>query len=453
MSLKQKLWCGFGLMILFSFVQAAVSFWMNLDNQDLARIQDEAYAPQAREAANISTAVMTSGYNFVHYQFSYDDSRYETGRRALDAMDGALAEIGETLRTEGQYLPAMREEWDSLNLVAGEYRRISEKIYGMAEDIRADRRRMDETGMQVTALLSDYYAGYRGLAESEMNRADMPALTRRFDRYVVGLDQARRVGEARLLMAEALASIIPETREAGIREASNKISIVLNAMKDTLATTSLPEWQKKAAALVQAIETWIDAGEKLGADIRAMNSLAQERINHYQTLVELTRRLTSEGLTQISESSAQADVGAGRLLRISAILGGASLLAGTLLAMAFAGSIYKRCKRIIEDLTEGADKVKTASASIKEASDSLAEGVTEQAASLEETSSILEEIASVTHLSSDNVKHTLENTENTVRLIGEGSISVKRMTEAMGGIDECSEQIGKIIKTIQEIAF
>ncbi|MDR1613825.1 MAG: methyl-accepting chemotaxis protein [Planctomycetota bacterium] len=453
MSLKRKLWLGFGIMVVFSLVQAGTSFWMNLGNQKVVKIQDEAYAPQTREAAAISAAIMTAGYDFLNYQFTSDNSFYEAGRKALDGVDRALAEIGATLEAQGQYLPTMREEWDSLNKAAGEYRQLSEKIHRLTDDILAERRRRLEVGARMTSLLNEYYAGYRTLAENELNRTDLAALARRFDRYATGLGQIARMGDARLMMMEALASPVPEIREADMAAAAETLSVALDAMRNTLATTALPEWKEKAAVLVRMMETWIeDAGREL-ALTKEVDAALLDQAEHYQTLVQLTERLMHDGLAQISESSAQADAGAGNLLRMSAVLGGAAFLTGAILAITIIGAVYRQCERIIGDLTEGADTVQSATTSIKEASNLVAEGVAEQASSLEQTTSVLEEITSVTRRNFDNVKNTRENTETTVRMIGEGSTSVKRMTEAMDGIDKCSEQIGNIIKTIQEIAF
>ncbi|MDR1534386.1 MAG: methyl-accepting chemotaxis protein [Planctomycetota bacterium] len=453
MSLKRKLWLGFGVMVVFSLVQAGTSFWMNLENRKVVKIQDEAYAPQTREAATISAAIMTAGYNFLNYQFTSDNSFYEAGGKALDGMDRALAEIGATLEAQGQYLPTMREEWDSLSKAAGEYRQLSEQIRRLTEAILAERRRRSEVGGTLSNLLNGYYAGYRPLAENELNRADLAALGRRLDRYGTGLEQVARLGEARRMMMEALASPVPEIREADMAVAVETLSTVLDAMRNTLATTSLPEWREKAAVLVRAMETWIEDAVKELALTKEIDAALADQAEHYRTLVQLTERLMHDGLVQISESSAQADAGAGNLLWMSVALGGTAFLTGTLLAMAIIRMVYRQCERIIGDLTEGADKVQTATASIREASDVLAEGVAEQASSLEQTAAAMEEITSVTRRNFDNVKNTLESTETTVRLIGDESLSVKRMTEAMEGIDKCSEQIGKIIKTIQEIAF
>ncbi|MHC4885917.1 MAG: methyl-accepting chemotaxis protein, partial [Planctomycetota bacterium] len=125
----------------------------------------------------------------------------------------------------------------------------------------------------------------------------------------------------------------------------------------------------------------------------------------------------------------------------------------TALAWGIARSVSNPITRIIASLTAGADQVAAASGQISSASQSLAEGSTEQAASLEETSSALEEMASMTRQNAENAGSANAMMEETGQQVGEGSKAVSNMASAMGEISESSDEIGKIIKTIEEIAF
>jgi methyl-accepting chemotaxis protein len=83
----------------------------------------------------------------------------------------------------------------------------------------------------------------------------------------------------------------------------------------------------------------------------------------------------------------------------------------------------------------------------------MAEGASEQAAAIEQTSSSLEEIASMTKNNSENA-----NNVNSIMVVGKRSVDdgvakMKDMVVAMGEIKKSSDDIAKIIKTIEEIAF
>jgi len=109
--------------------------------------------------------------------------------------------------------------------------------------------------------------------------------------------------------------------------------------------------------------------------------------------------------------------------------------------------------RIISGLGESSAQVADAAGAISGSSSQLAEGATEQAASLEETSSALEQMASMTRQNADNATRTSQTTDQAVKSIGEGAKAVHNMSDAMAEISDSAEKIGRIIKTIEEIAF
>ncbi len=116
-------------------------------------------------------------------------------------------------------------------------------------------------------------------------------------------------------------------------------------------------------------------------------------------------------------------------------------------------SVTKAIITIISGLTDASEQVNAAAGEISNSSQSLAEGATEQASSLEETSSALEETASMTRQNADNAKKTDETMQYTGGLLAKGSEFMGEMNESMDSIRDSSDQIGKIIKTIEDIAF
>jgi methyl-accepting chemotaxis protein len=104
-------------------------------------------------------------------------------------------------------------------------------------------------------------------------------------------------------------------------------------------------------------------------------------------------------------------------------------------------------------LDEGATQVTAAAGQVSASSQSLAEGASEQAASLEETSSSLEEMASMAKRNSESVQQAKELSSQTRIAADAGTADMKEMKTAMDAIKSSSDDIAKIIKTIDEIAF
>ena len=108
---------------------------------------------------------------------------------------------------------------------------------------------------------------------------------------------------------------------------------------------------------------------------------------------------------------------------------------------------------MVNTLEMGSDEVASATTEVATASQTLAEGASEQAASLEETSASLEEITSMTKRNADNADSAKALANLTRHAADTGSGDMARMTTAMDAIKISSDNIAKIIKTIDEIAF
>jgi methyl-accepting chemotaxis protein len=115
--------------------------------------------------------------------------------------------------------------------------------------------------------------------------------------------------------------------------------------------------------------------------------------------------------------------------------------------------ITRPLERLSALLDKGADQVSAASSQVSAASQSLAEGASEQAAALEETSASLEEMASMTRRNAENAQSAKELATQTRGVADAGASDMQEMSAAMGAIKDSSDNIAKIIKTIDEIAF
>ena len=134
------------------------------------------------------------------------------------------------------------------------------------------------------------------------------------------------------------------------------------------------------------------------------------------------------------------------------------IAAGVLVLALFAGwfitrSINHTLQSITADLDDAAAQVASASGQVSASSQSLAEGSSEQAASLEETSSSLEELASMTKRNDDSAQSAKLLSGETRRAADAGNTDMAEMRLAMDAIKSSSDDIAKIIKTIDEIAF
>ena len=82
-----------------------------------------------------------------------------------------------------------------------------------------------------------------------------------------------------------------------------------------------------------------------------------------------------------------------------------------------------------------------------------ADGACSQAASLEETSASLNEISSMTARNSTNADEARKHASEARREADEGAVDTEELNAAMAGIMEASDNIARVVKAIDEIAF
>jgi len=134
-----------------------------------------------------------------------------------------------------------------------------------------------------------------------------------------------------------------------------------------------------------------------------------------------------------------------------AVLG--EVVVSTVLGLVVVVGLNRILRRVSSSLSEGAAQITSAASQVSASSQTLAEGASEQAASLEETSSSLEEMSSLTKRNAENSQKAATLAKQARQAADKGSADMETMGTAMEAIKVSSDDIAKIIKTIDEIAF
>ncbi|MFO1475208.1 MAG: methyl-accepting chemotaxis protein [Verrucomicrobiota bacterium] len=129
------------------------------------------------------------------------------------------------------------------------------------------------------------------------------------------------------------------------------------------------------------------------------------------------------------------------------------LVFGTLAAFVMNSQIIAPLVRVLEGLTLISDQVRSTSDQLSAGSQSLADGASRQAASIEETSASLEELSVAIRGNADHARGANELAAQALSAAETGARGMAQMGQAMSDIQAASDNIAKIIKTIEEIAF
>ena len=109
--------------------------------------------------------------------------------------------------------------------------------------------------------------------------------------------------------------------------------------------------------------------------------------------------------------------------------------------------------KTMSEISSASDQVLTGARQITESSMSLASGVSEQASSVEELNNSIEMINRQTSQNVENATEANEFSAKSTESAKQGNNTMKNMLEAMEKIKISSNDISKIVKTIQDIAF
>ena len=116
-------------------------------------------------------------------------------------------------------------------------------------------------------------------------------------------------------------------------------------------------------------------------------------------------------------------------------------------------AIAEKLNHTILQISQSSSQVASGSNQVSDGAQALSQGATEQASSVEELSASINEI-------SQNVQQNAEYAHNANDMAGnvgnemqKSNQKMQEMIQAMNNISACSDEIGKIIKTIEDIAF
>ena len=155
----------------------------------------------------------------------------------------------------------------------------------------------------------------------------------------------------------------------------------------------------------------------------------------------------------LAAPAAELEAPALRLGQAILALGLGALAAGAAIMLMTARSISRPIQRVLDAMSNSAEQTTSSAGQVSSASQSLAESASEQAASLEETNSSLEEMSSLTQNNAESAQKANDLARQARAAADTGATDMQAMGAAMEGIKASSDDIGKIIKTINEIAF
>ena len=441
LSLSKKIGSIVILILLLFTTLAGVSFWsVSSLNQSFAAYSDNV---EVRNAAADGVATAHSMRVNIHeYLRNPDTKLIEEHNRMFTDLENGIVELveaspeSEKRRLLGSSAQALRE-YDAAFREIVEQSELESSI--IANEIEPSGRAL-KSELKSLLALNQSKGDIAGAFEISS------ALQVIFETEAAVNQLIANYGDANAESARTKIAELRERTEAIERDYA--LSVEFDAsLEDRGKETAL----KKSSALASRLE------RNLGGLISILSSI--EEINTKRLLPRDERFAKTLTRVQSLIEVEQAELGAGasrvqanaRFMVIAISLLGFGLgLVGSWLIIR---NISRKINAIVQRLEQCSLETFTASQQLFASSESLARDSSEQAASIEETSSSLEEVNAMAERNAENAESAKRLAKEARVAAESGADSMKDMIVAMNDIKASSDDIAKIIKTIDEIAF
>ncbi|HRX86222.1 MAG TPA: methyl-accepting chemotaxis protein [Phycisphaerae bacterium] len=347
----------------------------------------------------------------------------------LEKHDAAVAAFRTELANS-----ALAEE--ARQTISGELTAYVAAIRDFAQATRAGRSADERNGgfrdaaHRIEALIAERYVPHVMVDLLMLRRHEKDYLLRGLPKYVDKVDAT----------LDKLA--------AGIDAAS------LPPQRRTLLKGRLDEYRTKFHALVDADGVIAERTEQMRQAIHQLEPIVAENVEKSNA----SMAATSAQLTAEAKRSVHLALGALVAAIVVALVCGAALLRSitrplramfrglTSFSNAELAATGDTFNRVIDGLTTGTREVDGAAGQVASAGQQLAEAASAQAASVEESSAALEEMAAMTQRNAEHARQAQQVVRETHDAAAGGD-------QTMSAINASADQIGKIIKAIEEIAF
>ncbi len=248
-------------------------------------------------------------------------------------------------------------------------------------------------------------------------------------------------------------------RQNDIKQVDEYAAIVSKAFEDYESTISKEDDRRNFEQLKVLRTTYVNARSAYLALVRD-NKLEEARafarsalepaFFPYRDQTVVVLKYNEDNEVSVTARIVQTSLNA---VRTMSIVGSLILVLAIAVGIIIIRGVNRTLQLTVGTLDDAASQVAAAATQVSSNSQSLAEGASEQAASLEETSSSLEELSSMTTQNDDHAQTAKQLSGETREAADKGNTDMQAMDRAMGAIKTSSNDISKIIKTIDEIAF
>jgi len=456
MKLGTKIIIGFASLIVIALLLGGMAIWKMSGVKTIANTLVGEFMPATGVANNVERESLQTMYQMRGYAYTEDTNFLAKGLANLATVKKYLQDAKDLANKPGnENLAFLKQAAEKAEVKASEYEELSKQTVTVTEGLEKDRVAMNVAAQDYLKACNDYLAIQTALqaealkATNASGTVDLLGIQDRVNKIAMAHEIIDNGNAIRIGNFKAQA-----TRDPDLFRATQKKFDELNPRLDALKAIT------KQQINLNQIELCRAAGQ-------AYNDAMTSFLNHWLAREEIGKKRViaadavlfeakNTALSSMDSSVKGSTTAAGSLTIASTTMIVGLILAGIFgiaLAVLLTHGITKILTTISNALDDGSNQVVSAAAQVAASSQSLAEGASEQASSLEETSASLEEMSSMTKRNADNTRKANELAKEARDAADRGVGDMQTMAIAMDAIKVSSDDIAKIIKTIDEIAF
>jgi methyl-accepting chemotaxis protein len=448
-TIGQKIGLGFSVVVAIAVTVGALAIWkMHGVKTDAAELQKER-VPELAVANRIEAGAMLMMYELRAYGLVGDNAYLERGRQHLGELKVALQDA----RTLGASAPGLKALAAAADTAIGHVQAYEARLAETeAADKAIDAHRANLNAAAAKFVeLCNLFLGAQGKLLSEEIAAGAPAdkLAERARKLALGNDIVDLGSSCRINVWKG--QVERDTDE--FEEALRTFPKIRQKVAETLALTTLKANIDELNGIRSAADAYQAGVVAVMTEMKKLDQLAAKRAESGNAVLSAAQQTAENALKAITAVSTAAAVTLDRAGDVVLVGQAAAAILALAIAYFITRGVTRSITAMVEALTSGAEQTAAAASQVSSASQALASGASEQAASLEETSASLEEVSSMTKRNAENSQRANDLARQANQTAAAGAADMESMSAAMAEIKTSSDDIAKIIKTIDEIAF
>jgi methyl-accepting chemotaxis protein len=443
-TVAKRVTAGFAAIIIIATALGALAILNMRRSEAEARQVSEQDTPKVASGHTIERATLMALFEIRGYSYTEDSNFLARGEQVLAGLDQEIAQA------KVSPVPAVKAAADQVAPHVAQYERLIQQTAAETAALQQNRLALNAATEAFAAACHAYSLDLRSELANDLATNTPAEILQQRVKKAESIDDILQAGkDCRDALWRAQALRNPQLLQG---EETNFLAIH-TSLADLRRLTSDPGHLKRLDDCLAAASAYERAEADFVTHWQQREGLNAQRLAEANLVMGIAKDSAQAGLT---DTIAGAQSVTGRMSGATRILV-AGLIVAVTLGLVFAFLTTRGITRILSQIAEalgaGSSQVLSAASQVSAASQSLAEGASEQASSLEETSSSLEELASMTRRNAENSQKANDFAKQAHAAADQGVGDMQEMNAAMAAIKVSSDDIAKIIKTIDEIAF